>query len=139
MGWNEYIHGPWRIRAVAVQAHVDTWQDPDDPPMQAWLWFVSRLDIDEWFAHGISDTLEASFAEELVPTIDGEEMDVILSYGGVEWDMIEGVEAHVANLQRILINTMSRDMLDTLKKLGRSEIVTLREAEENVVDQKLRK
>lgn len=138
MVFSDFVRGPWNIRAVAVQAHIDAWQEPDEPPMTAWIWFVGRFGVDEWFAHGVSDVMDPDYANQLVPSIDPEEMDAILTYGGVEWDMIDGLEAHVANLQRVLINTMSEDMLDTLKALGRSEIITLREAEENVVDKKLR-
>jgi hypothetical protein len=108
--------------------------------MQAWIWFVGRLSIDEWFAHGISDIMEDDIPDEIVPTIDGEEMDVILTYGGVEWSMIEDdFAAHIANVQRAMLNSMDPGLLDTLRSLGRSEILALRKAEENAIDRAIRK
>lgn len=140
MEWAEFTRGLWRIRPVAVVAHVDSWQDPDDPPMTAWIWFVGRLSIDEWFAHGVSDVMDTDFVDRITETIDGEIMDVILTYGGVEWHMLEdGMATHVANVQRAMLNGMDDRLLGTLRKLGRSEILALREAEENQIDREIRK
>jgi len=133
MGWSEFHRGPWRLRAISVIANIPEWNE--DGPSSAWVWFVGRQEpYDEWLAHGLTNYMAVDIADEVAETIDGELMDIMLTYCGVDWDTVEPVAAHTAAIQREFVNNLDPDLLATLRTLGRSEIVALREAEDNVID-----
>lgn len=136
MGWSEFHRGPWRLRAVSVIANIPDWNT--DGLTSAWIWFVGRQgDYDEWLAHGLTDYMAVDIADQVTETIDGELMDILLTYCGVDWQTIEPLAAHTAALQRQFVNDLDPLLLETLRTLGRSEILALREAEDNVIDKKL--
>jgi hypothetical protein len=129
----EFSRGPWRLRAALVEdAKVKGMEGyADDEPMDLFIWFVGRFDEDEWLAHGLSDHADDDAADKIYESIDGEQMDVWLAYAGVDWSSMANGYDEFAVTQRALVNDIHPKMMEDMLAMSRSEIRTLREAEEN--------
>lgn len=136
---NEVIREPWRFRAVLVKdIEVEGSDSFPSGPQDVYVWFVGRMDDDEWFAHGISDEFHESDADDMIDTIDGAEMDVMLAYGGLTWNEINSGDAGVlAQLQRNMVTEMHPALKADLMAMGSSEIHAIRLAEEIHADERI--
>lgn len=139
---NEVVVEPWRLRSVLVE-DIEVEGDETTFPtghQDVWIWFLGRMDEDQWFAHGISDhgDFTTDDLNDVVAATDGAEMDVMLAYGGLRWDEITNGDAVVlAQVQRAMVNDMDPKMKADLMSMGRSEIDNIRKAEENDIDHRL--
>lgn len=129
----EFVRGPWRLRAVLCENQGVTGMPgyDDGSVLDVFLWFVGRMDEDEWFAQGVSDYFDDAAADEISGSFDGAHMDVLLAYGGVEWDEMEpNLHVEFGTTQRALASDIHPKMMEDLLKLSRTEIRALRDAED---------
>lgn len=132
--YKEIVKGPWTVRAILYKnLEVLNWpgHNDDDEPIKKniWVWYYSRTGEDVWFAHGASDAISREIFNQVHATLDGAEMDVMLSYGGENWDMVEPNNT-VAEMQRRLLGTIGPRKMAKLLSMSRSEIEALRRKEE---------
>jgi hypothetical protein len=122
------------MRAIMTEGiKVENWPDrPDGSIMDVYVWFIGRLDEDEWFAHGVSDYMDSGCADEVFASVEGDRMDVLLTYGGHTWQEICecGVVA-LSSLHRSMVAAMSADKWTELLQMGKTELLELRLREEN--------
>jgi hypothetical protein len=130
----EYHRGPWRLRVVILENRrvigMPSYEDGEIVP-QLMLWFVGRMDDDQWFAHGASDYHDEAAADKLFESIDGARMDVLLTFAGYPWEEIEETDvAQLAQLQREFAVKISEEYWADLLDMGRTELEELRAQEE---------
>lgn len=123
--WVEHQSGMWTLRAVLSKAvRID-----DSGPQDVWVWYVSLGD-DEWFAHGVSNEISFETRQAMFDGIEGEIMDIMLAYAGEPWETILESPVGIGNMHRAVLNGMPPGLMSDLKRMSRSEILSLRSAEE---------
>jgi len=135
MDYIEYKRGPWRLRLVQFEDQTvegfETEDNSDVVPL-LFVWFVGRMDDDQWFAHGLSDFHDPSAADDVLRSIDGERMDVLLTLAGYTWEeIIETDIAALSQLQRVYANKINEDYWADLVLMGKTELEELRATEEH--------
>jgi len=124
--WVEFEGDMWTLRAVLCERLR---YDDEGERMDIWMWFAS-LGQDEWFAHAVSSDVGPKARETIFASIDGEEMDVMLAYAGEPWETIIEEPVGVGNMHRAVVNAINPGLMSDLKRMSRSEIVSLRSIEE---------
>jgi hypothetical protein len=136
---------PWILRAVQVD-HEDYSEYAEELHLKyvqspVWFWFAGRLNIDQWFLVSVSimpPDIEAAY--DIHDHLDGEEMDVFLSYMGSPWCDVSdpATSGMFASVHRQFANTVDPALRDEIMKKSKSEIEAKRHAEEEISNKEFR-
>lgn len=117
-----FTHGCWRLRAHPAERGTD-----------GWLWFAARADTDLWFALGASQSARRANAVALLTDADQGLLDVLTTYAGEPWDLIEVLpEAHAQSMWAFA-SSLPDTRVEQLRGFSHAELRAIRRSEEDDV------
>lgn len=125
----DFFRGPWELRALHVEEVRDLERDVTG---DFWIWFVARQGEDLWLAHGLSSSCTSAIADKVAGAIDGYDTDVLLTYLGETWAIIEALPVQHGQMQRDMVVQLEKEKveLERLRSMTRAEIEAERQRDE---------